>query len=39
MDKIHPDDVIRIEFDGPKGTLSFSVNGSEPEIGFTDITG
>ena len=39
MEKIHPDDVIRIEFDGKAGTLSFSLNGSEPVIGFTDITG
>ena len=39
MEKIHPDDVIRIEFDGAAGTLSFSLNGSDPEIGFTDITG
>jgi hypothetical protein len=39
MEKIHPDDVVRIEFDGKAGTLSFSLNGSEPVIGFTDITG
>ena len=39
MDKIHPDDIVRIEFDGKAGTLSYSLNGSEPEIGFTDITG
>ena len=39
MEKIHPEDIIRIEFDGMAGTLSFSLNGSEPEIGFTDITG
>jgi hypothetical protein len=39
MEKIHPEDVVRIEFDGKAGTLSFSLNGSEPVIGFTDITG
>ena len=38
MEKIHPTDIVRIEFDGKAGTLSFSVNGSEPEIGFTDIS-
>lgn len=37
MDKIHPGDVVRVEFDGDKGTLAFSVNGSEPEVGFSDI--
>eukprot|EP01039_Chlorochromonas_danica_P006368 gene6368-7021_t len=37
MEKIHPGDMVRIEFDGLAGTLSFSVNGSEPEVGFTDI--
>lgn len=39
MEKIHPNDIVRIEFDGPEGTLSFSLNGSEPVIGFQDITG
>ena len=39
QEKIHPDDVVRIEFDGKAGTLSFSLNGSDPVIGFTDITG
>eukprot|EP01041_Mallomonas_annulata_P000974 gene974-1892_t len=39
MDKIHPGDVVRVEFDGRAGTLSYSVNGSEPEVAFTDITG
>lgn len=38
MDKIHPGDTIRIEFNGPEGTLSYSVNGGEMEVGFTDIT-
>jgi hypothetical protein len=38
MDKIHPGDIIRMEWNGPEGTLSFSVNGSEPEVGFSDIT-
>ncbi len=38
MEKIHPTDIVRIEFDGKAGTLSFSVNGSEPEVGFTDIS-
>ncbi|RYH29209.1 hypothetical protein EON65_09335 [archaeon] len=37
MDKIHPGDVVRIEFDGSLGTLSYSVNGSELEVGFSDI--
>ena len=37
LDKIHPGDVIRIEFDGKAGTLSYSVNGSDLEVGFTDI--
>ena len=39
MEKIHPNDIVRIEFDGPAGTLSFSLNGSEPIVGFQDITG
>ena len=37
MDKIHPDDVVRVEFDGKAGTLSYSVNNGEMEVGFTDI--
>jgi hypothetical protein len=37
MDKIHPGDVIRIEFDGKLGTLSSSVNGSQMEVMFTGI--
>lgn len=37
MEKIHPGDIVRIEFDGDKGTLMFSLNGSEPELGFSDI--
>lgn len=38
MEKIHPGDTVRIEFDGVAGTLSFSINGSDLEVGFTDIT-
>lgn len=37
LEKIHPGDVIRIEFDGIAGTLSYSVNGSDMEIGFSGI--
>ena len=37
LDKIHPGDLVRIEFDGKAGTLSYSVNGGELEVGFTDI--
>jgi hypothetical protein len=37
MEKIHPGDTVRIEWNGPEGTLSFSVNGGEMEVGFTDI--
>jgi hypothetical protein len=39
MDKIHPGDIVRIEYDGKLGTLSFGVNGKEPEVGFTEVTG
>lgn len=37
LEKIHPDDVIRAEFDGAAGTLSFSLNGAPPEVAFTGI--
>ena len=30
---------MRIEFDGKAGTLSYGVNGQDPEVGFTDVTG
>lgn len=39
MEKIHPGDVVRVVFDGRAGTLAYGVNGSEPEVAFTDITG
>eukprot|EP01040_Poterioochromonas_malhamensis_P018698 gene18698-21900_t len=38
MDKIHPGDVVRVEFDGDAGTLSYSVNGGPLELGFSNIT-
>lgn len=38
LDKIHPGDIIRIEFDGKAGTISYSINGGELEVGFSDIT-
>jgi hypothetical protein len=38
LEKIHPGDIVRIEWNGPDGTLSFSVNGGELEVGFNDIT-
>lgn len=37
VDKIHPGDVIRLEFDGKLGTLSSSVNGSPLEVLFNGI--
>jgi hypothetical protein len=36
--RIHQGDIVRCEFDAKAGTLSFSVNGAEPEVGFTGIT-
>lgn len=38
LEKIHPGDIVRIEFNGKDGTLSYSVNGSDLEVGFTEIT-
>ena len=37
-EKIHQDDVIRCEFDGKAGTLTYSINGGEPVLGFSNIT-
>jgi hypothetical protein len=37
LEKIHPGDIVRTEFDGKAGTLSYSINGGDLEVGFTDI--
>jgi hypothetical protein len=37
MEKIHPGDIVRVEFDGPAGTLSYSVNSGPLEVAFTGI--
>lgn len=39
MEKVHPGDIVRIEFDGKAGTLSYGINGQDPEVGFVDVTG
>ena len=39
LDKIHPGDVVRIEFDGVTNTLSYGLNGSEMVVAFTDVMG
>ncbi len=38
MEKIHQGDIVRCEYDGQAGTLTYSVNGSDPIVGFTDLT-
>jgi hypothetical protein len=37
--KIHPGDIVRIEYDGRAETLSYSVNGSDLETCFTNVVG
>ena len=39
MAKIHTGDLVRVEFDGRMGTISFGVNGGDQEVAFTDVTG
>ena len=38
LDRIHPGDIVRIEFDGKAQTLSYSVNGKELELGFSEVS-
>lgn len=37
LERIHPGDIVRIEFDGKAKTISYSINGKELELGFSDI--
>ena len=37
LERIHPGDIVRIEFDGKVKTISYSVNGKDLELGFSDI--
>jgi hypothetical protein len=39
LEKVHAGDIVRVEFDGVAGTISYGLNGSEPEIAFTDVQG
>jgi len=35
--KVHPKDVVRIEYDCSAKTLSFGINGKAPKVLFTDV--
>lgn len=37
--KFHPGDIIRLEFDGYAGTLTFSINGVSQGVCFSGIKG